>query len=292
MKIGVVYPQIEYSSEPSAIRDYAQTAEALGYTHILAYDHVLGANPDRPGGWKGPYTHKDPFQEPFVLFSYMAALTRKIGFVTGILILTQRQTALVAKQAATLDSLSQGRFRMGVGIGWNEVEYEALNENMRNRGRRIEEQVALLRQFWTQPLVTFHGRWHNVSDAGVNPLPVQRPIPIWFGGQAEEVLRRTARMGDGWMPNSRDPDVSAPLLEMLDRFLEENGRKRSDLGIEARIPYGDGNLDTLRSLVEKWQVAGATHIDLNTMGSGFTKAEEHLRAINLFADRVMRDYAE
>jgi len=289
MKIGVVYPQIEYSSDPSAIRDYAQTAEALGYTHILAYDHVLGANPDRPGGWRGPYTHKDPFQEPFVLFSYMAALTCKIGFTTGILILPQRQTTLVAKQAATLDSLSEGRFRMGVGIGWNEVEYEALNENMHNRGRRIEEQVTLLRQLWTQPLVTFHGRWHHISDAGLNPLPVQRPIPIWFGGQAEEVLRRTAQMGDGWMPNSRNPADSAPLLEMLDRFLEEAGRKRSEMGIEARIPYGDGNLDTLRSLVEKWQAAGATHLDLNTMGSGFTRPEDHLQAIRTFAEKVAQD---
>jgi len=287
MKIGVVYPQIEYGSDPSAIRDYAQTAEELGYTHIIAYDHVLGANPDRPGGWRGPYTHKDPFQEPFVLFSYMAALTRKIGFATGILILTQRQTVLVAKQAATLDSLSRGRFRMGVGIGWNEVEYEALDENFHNRGRRIEEQVTLLRQLWIQPLVTFHGRWHNVSDAGLNPLPAQRPIPIWFGGQVEEVLKRTARMGDGWMPNSRDPAVSAPLLDMLDRFLEAAGRKRSDVGIEARIPYGDGNVDFLNSLCEKWQALGATHIALNTMGSGFTTPEEHLRAIKTFAERIV-----
>jgi probable F420-dependent oxidoreductase len=286
MKIGVVYPQIEYGSDPAAIRDYAQTAEGLGFTHILAYDHVLGANPDRPGGWKGAYTFRDPFQEPFVLFSYMAALTSKIGFTTGILILPQRQTTLVAKQAATLDNLCQGRFRMGVGIGWNEVEYEALNENTHNRGRRIEEQVMLLRQFWTQPLVTFHGRWHNVSDAGLNPLPVQRPIPIWFGGQVEDVLKRTARMGDGWMPNSRDPAVSAPLLEKLDQFLEEAGRQRSDVGIEARIPYGDGNLDALNALFEKWRELGATHAALNTMGSGFNKPEDHLRAIRTFAEKI------
>jgi probable F420-dependent oxidoreductase len=286
MKIGVVYPQIEYGSDPAAIRDYAQTAEGLGYAHIVAYDHVLGANPDRPGGWHGAYTYKDTFQEPFVLFTYMAALTSKISFVTGILILPQRQTALVAKQAATLDNLSQGRFRMGVGIGWNEVEYEALNENFHNRGRRIEEQVTLLRQLWTQPLVTSHGRWHTVSDAGLNPLPVQRPIPIWFGGQVEEVLKRTARMGDGWMPNSRDPAVSAPLLEMFDRFLEENGRKRGDLGIEARIPYEDGNLDNLRSLFEKWQALGATHVDLNTMGSGFKEPGNHLQAIRRFAEAM------
>jgi len=284
MKVGVVYPQIEFGSDPAAIRDYAQTAEDLGYTHIVAYDHVLGANPDRPGGWNGAYTHKDTFQEPFVLFSYWAGLTKKIHFVTGILILPQRQTTLVAKQAATLDNLCKGRFRLGVGIGWNEVEYEALNEKFHNRGRRIEEQVTLLRQLWTQPLVTFHGRYHAVSDAGLNPLPVQRPIPIWFGGQAEEVLKRAARMGDGWMPNSRDPAVSEPLLEMLDRFLSENGRSRRDFGVEARIPYEDGDLDRLGRLFEEWKALGATHVGINTMKAGLTKPEDHIQAIRKFAE--------
>ena len=195
MKMGVVFPQTEFPPDPIAIRDYAQTVEGLGFTHLLVYEHVLGANPERPGGWQGPYTHQHPFYEPFVLFSYLAALTQRLEFVTGILILPQRQTALVAKQAATLDVLCGGRLRLGIGIGWNAVEYTALGENFRNRGRRIEEQVALLRQLWTQPLVNFEGKWHQVPDAGLNPLPVQQPIPLWFGGQAEEVLRRTARLG-------------------------------------------------------------------------------------------------
>ena len=183
----------------------------MGFTHVHAYDHILGANPERPGGWTGPYTYLHPFFEPFVLFSYLAGLTRKIEFDTGILILPQRQTALVAKQAATLDVLSNGRLRLGVGNGWNEVEYIALGEAFHNRGKRIEEQVALMRLLWTEPLVKFEGRWHNIPDAGINPLPVQRPIPIWFGGTEDRALRRMARIGDGWMVNVRTIDQAHAL---------------------------------------------------------------------------------
>ena len=180
MKIGLVFPQTEYGNDPAALGDYAQTAEALGYSHLLAYDHVLGANPDRPGGFSGPYTYRTPFLEPFVLFAYMAGLTRNLEFCTAILILPQRQTALVAKQAATLDRLCHGRLRLGVGLGWNPVEYHALGKDFHTRGRRFEEQVELLRRLWTEPLVTFEGRWERVDDAGLNPLPVQQPIPLWF----------------------------------------------------------------------------------------------------------------
>jgi probable F420-dependent oxidoreductase len=183
MKIGAVYPQTEYGNDPVAIRDYAQTAEGLGFSHVVAYDHILGANPNRPGGWQGPYTYQSAFQEPFVLFSFMAAATHTLEFTPGIIILPQRQTALVAKQAATLDVLSGGRLRLGVGLGWNEVEYISLGEDFHTRGQRIEEQLLLLRQLWTQPLVEFSGSWHTIPDAGINPLPVQRPIPIWFGGR-------------------------------------------------------------------------------------------------------------
>ena len=172
MQTGLVYPQTEYPTDPAAVRDYAQTAEALGYTHVLAYDHVLGANPDRPGGWSGPYTHNDPFMEPFVLFTYMAAVTTRLGFIPGILILPQRETALVAKQAATLDVLCGGRFRLGVGTGWNEVEYVALAQDFSTRGQRQEEQLEVLRLLWTQELVTFKGRWHDIPDAG---QPAARP---------------------------------------------------------------------------------------------------------------------
>lgn len=221
MKIGVVFPQTEIGSDPVIIRDYAQTAEGLGFTHILAYDHVLGANPDRPGGFTGPYTYQTPFHEVFVLFSYLAGITQHLEFVTGILILPQRQTALVAKQAASLDVLSGGRLRLGVGLGWNKIEYIALNEDFHTRGKRIEEQVMLLRRLWTEPLVDFKGKWHTIPDAGINPLPIQQPIPIWFGGREEPALRRAARLADGWLPNQRSAAEAKLSLALLDRFLEE-----------------------------------------------------------------------
>jgi len=283
MNIGVVFPQTEFGSDPAAIREYAQTAEELGYTHVVAYDHVLGANPQRPGGYKGPYDYQSPFLEPFVLFSYMAAHTRRLGFITGILILPQRQTSLVAKQAATLELLSGGRFRLGIGLGWNAVEYAALGQDFHTRGRRSEEQVALLRQLWTQPLVTFDGRWDKIPDAGLNPLPLQQPIPIWFGGHAEAVLRRAARIGDGWMPPFQEVSDAAASLERLDRYLQEAGRDRSEFGLEVRISYGDGDQGAWDRLVTGWQTAGASHLALNTMRSGFESPDAHLQAIRDFA---------
>ncbi|MFQ5400509.1 MAG: LLM class F420-dependent oxidoreductase [Anaerolineae bacterium] len=287
MKFGVIYPQTEFGNDPAAIRDYAQTAESLGFSHILAYDHILGANPDRPGGWRGIYNYRDAFHEPFVMFSFMAAVTQRIEFTTGILILPQRETAVVAKQAATLDVLSHGRLRLGVGLGWNEVEYEALNQDFHTRGRRVEEQVTLLRRLWTEPLVTFHGRWHHIPDAGLNPLPVQRPIPIWFGGYVDAVLRRIARMGDGWLPGHRNAAAARPDLEKLDRYLEENGRSRADIGIEARISYGDGNPKAWHELISGWEAAGATHLTVNTMRLGFDTPAAHIKAIRDFAEATI-----
>ncbi len=283
MKIGVVFPQTEFPPDPLAIRDYAQAVEGMGFTHLLAYEHVLGANPERPGGWSGPYTHQHSFYEPFVLFSYLAPLTNRLEFVTGILILPQRQTALVAKQAATLDVLCGGRLRLGLGNGWNEVEYTALGENFRNRGRRIEEQVALLRRLWTEPLVAFDGRWHHIPDAGLNPLPVQRPIPLWFGGHAEEVLRRAARLGDGWMPNYRQVEQARPALDLLYRSLEEFGRDPATFGLEPRLNFNLGGAAEWAAMLAAWQQAGATHLSVNTMGCGFTTPAAHLQALQEFA---------
>jgi probable F420-dependent oxidoreductase len=286
MKFGVVYPQTEMSHNPVAVRDYAQTVEGLGYNHILAYDHVLGANPERPGGFRGPYTFKSSFHEPFVLYSYMAGFTKKLEFTPGILILPQRQTALVAKQAATLDVLSGGRLRLGVGLGWNEVEYIALGENFHNRGRRIEEQVKLLRELWTQPLVEFDGRWHSIPDAGINPLPVQRPIPIWFGGQADPVLERTARLGDGWMANVRTPEQAQTYVDKLQSYLADEGREYVGFGIEARLMYGNGDPDEWEQIIRGWDALGATHISINTMGHGFSEPPAHLDALEEFAKAV------
>jgi probable F420-dependent oxidoreductase len=285
MRIGVVYPQTEYGNDPAAVRDYVQTAEDLGYTHILAYDHVLGANPDRPGGWQGPYTYESAFLEIFVLFSYMAAVTERIEFIPGILILPQRQTALVAKQAATLDVLSGGRLRLGVGIGWNKVEYQALGQDFHNRGRRVEEQIDLLRQLWTQPLVTFQGRWDAVPDAGLKPLPVQQPIPIWFGGHAEAVLKRIAILGDGWLPNSRAADQARPSWEKIQGYLADSGRPAEEVGLEARLMYAGGTPDLWAATMDEWRALGATHLSLNTMGAGLLTPQDHLNAIRRFAER-------
>jgi probable F420-dependent oxidoreductase len=285
MKIGAVFPQIEVEPDPVAIRDYAQTAEELGYHHVLAYDHVLGANPERPEGWRGPYTYEDPFYSPFLLFSYMAGATEHLGFVTGILILPQRETALVAKQAATLDVLCHGRLRLGVGTGWNAVEYVALDQDFHTRGQRQEEQIELLRRLWTEPLVTYEGRWHDIPDAGVNPLPQQRPIPVWFGGQADIVLRRAARLGDGWLPNARSVERAQPMLDKLAHYLEEEGRDRSTFGLEPRLNYGDGDAQVWTTTMEAWRKAGATHLSLNTMYVGFDM-DQHLAALRRFAEEI------
>jgi probable F420-dependent oxidoreductase len=286
MKLGVVFPQTEFGSDPHAIRDFAQTAEGLGLSHVLAYDHVLGANPDRPGGWDGVYTHQDAFHEPFVLFGFMAAVTEKLEFATGIVILPQRQTVLVAKQAAALDVLSGGRLRLGVGLGWNAVEYEALGEDFGSRGRRIEEQIALMRRLWTEPLVEFSGTWHAVPDAGLNPMPVQRPIPVWFGGKADAALRRAARLGDGWMPLPREVAHAREQLDRLDGYLAEFGRTRAEFGIEPRIDYGGGDPDVWASEIEAWRAEGATHLSLVTMRAGFQSPAEHVAAMRRFAEAL------
>lgn len=286
MNIGVVFPQTEFGSDPAATRDYAQIVEGIGFSHIVAYDHILGANPDRPGGWNGVYTYQHAFQEPFVLFAFMAGVTQKIGFTPSIIILPQRQTALVAKQAATLDRLSGGRLRLGVGLGWNEVEYLALGQDFHTRGKRIEEQIDLLRRLWVEPLVNYTGRWDSILDAGINPLPVQQPIPIWLGGHADPVLRRAARLADGWMPNYRKPEDARPAIDQLTRYLAEAGRENSSFGIEARIPYGTGEPESWHKLLQAWQTAGATHFSFNTMGSGFQSPEAHMSALQKIATSI------
>ncbi len=283
MRIGVIYPQFEFGNDPQAIRDYAQTAEQLGYAHIGADDHVIGPNPQRPGGWTGWVTYRTPFHEPFVLFSFMAGVTRKIEFETCVLLLPQRQTVLAAKQAAGLDVLSGGRLRLGVGLGWNEIEYISLGAEFHTRGRRVDEQVELLRRLWTQPLVQHESPWHNIPDAGINPLPVQRPIPIWFGGQSEPAIRRAARIGDGWMPLYASAEEARPGLDLLESALEQAGRSRAGFGLEARLSFGKGDPAEWRRKVGGWQAAGATHLSLITTGCGFTTPAGHIGALEQFA---------
>lgn len=286
MKIGVVFPHVEFGTEPDAVRDYAQTAEALGFSHIGADDHVIGPNPDRPGGWTGWVTNTTSFYEPLVLFGFMAAATRRLTFATWVLLLPERQTVLVAKQAATLDVLSRGRLRLGVGLGWNEFEYLTLGAEMNTRASRVMEQVQLLRQLWTQTSVRFEGRWHTVPDAGSSPLPVQRPIPIWFGGQSEAAVRRVARLGDGWMPLHSSAQEARPGLALLDRCLMEAGRSRASVGLEARVPYGTGDPAIWHQLLQDWQAVGATHAMVQTTGCGFATPAAHLAALRRFAEAI------
>src|SRR5579884_105724 len=250
MYIGVTFPQSEIGADPAGVRDYAQAADELGYKHLLVYDHVVGADPTNRPGWKG-YTHKTMFHEPFVLFGYLAALT-KLELVTGVIILPQRQTALVAKQAAEVDVLTGGKLRLGIGVGWNQVEYEALDKDFHARGRAVEEQIELLRLLWSQEVVTYKGKYHTITEAGLNPLPVHRNIPIWIGGSSDVVLRRTARLGDGWFPLGQPNDAMRTTLERLRGYVQEAGRAPDALGIEARVSTSDGSLDDLVRWTDEW----------------------------------------
>jgi len=283
MRVGVVFLQTEIGADPYYVKDYGQAAEELGFSHILAYDHVIGANPASRPNWRAPYSHLDIFHEPLVLFAYLAGVTKTIEFCTGIIILPQRQTVLVAKQAAALDVLSGGRLRFGIGIGWNAVEYEALGENFKNRGRRCEEQIEVLRQLWTTPTLTFDGRWHKITDAGLNPLPVQRPIPIWFGGSDERALDRLARLGDGWFPLVGPDEKCRGMIDRIRDRAKKAGREPQAIGIEGRVSYGQGTTEDWRRDLEAWKNLGATNVSFNTMKAGLKSPSAHIEAIRGFA---------
>ena len=286
MQIGAVFPQNEMGEDPGAVRAFAQAAEDLGYDYLIFYDHVLGADTRSRPGWAGPYSYADPFHEPLVTFGYLAAVTDRIGLVTAVIILPQRQTALVAKQAAEVDLLSGGRLRLGVGIGWNDVEYEALGENFHDRGKRSEEQVELMRALWTDDVVDFHGRWHDVPGAGIRPLPVQRPIPVWFGGgKTDGVLRRIARMGDGWFPQIAPDEEGRALVEKFRGFVAEAGREPGDVGVDARVGLRDG-FDTAVEGLGAWRELGATHVAVNSLRNGLAGADEHIEAIRRFKEAL------
>ncbi|NRA04096.1 MAG: LLM class F420-dependent oxidoreductase [Myxococcales bacterium] len=286
MELGVVFPQTEIGNDPIAIRDFAQAAEGLGFGHLLAYDHVLGADPDRPGGWQGrPYDKDTPFHEPFVLFGYLAGCTTTLEFVSAVIILPQRQTALVAKQAAEVDVLSSGRLRLGVGTGWNEVEYEALGENFHDRGKRQEEQIELMRRLWAEESLSFEGRWHRVTKAGINPRP-EATIPIWLGGMAEAVIDRAARIADGWMPLAGPNDASKQVIEKIHAGLEQAGRKPEDFGIQAQAQVRGGDPDRWRKHAAAWERLGATHLAIATMNAGLATPEAHIDAIRRYREAL------
>ena len=284
MFIGVVFPQNEIGVDPLEIRDYAHTVEGLGYSHLIVYDHVLGADPTHRPGWQG-YTSEDLFHEPFVLFGHLAALTQ-LELVTGVIILPQRQTVLVAKQAAEVDVLTGGKLRLGVGVGWNPVEYEALGRNFHTRGRMVEEQIEVLRLLWSQEIVAYHGQFHTITEAGLNPLPVRRAISIWTGGRADVLLRRTARLADGWFPLGRPDEQMQQTIERLHRYIREAGRDPGTVGIQAQVNAKDGDPDEWRRQTQQWHDLGATHVAINTMGAGFASLQQHLEAIRRYKDAV------
>ncbi|HEY3558187.1 MAG TPA: LLM class F420-dependent oxidoreductase [Kribbella sp.] len=277
MKIGAVFPQLEIGADPATVREWTTTVEAAGYNHVLAYDHVLGADPANRPGWTG-YTDKSLFHEVFVLFGYMSAITTTLELVTGVLVLPQRQTALVAKQAAEVDVLSGGRLRLGVGIGWNQVEYQALGVPFKQRGALLEEQVDVLRTLWADPVVSYDGKYHEIVEAGLNPLP-GRPIPIWFGGGADAVLRRTGRIGDGWMPQSAPDDHAREQVEVIRRAAEDAGRDPQSVGIEARLTLGAVPEQDWRAFADGWRDLGATHLCVNTMNLGLSRPEDHAKIL-------------
>lgn len=286
MQLGVVFPQLEIGTDPAVIRDFAQTADALGYAHLVAYDHVLGANPDRPGGFRGGYTHDSVFHEPLVTFGFMAAVTTRIELWTGIVILPQRQTVLVAKQAAEVAVLSGGRLVLGVGIGWNDVEYEGLGEDFHNRGRRMEEQVALLRELWTRTSISFEGRFHRISRAGINPLPPSR-IPIWMGGGDDRVLARIGRMADGWLvaPGLRgNLEAAREHVAKIHAAARQAGRDPGSIGLESRVNFSASALEAELAAAREWIAFGCTHITLNTMGTGLESPRAHIEAIRTFKE--------
>lgn len=283
MQVGVVFPQTELGGDVGAVRAYAERVEELGYRHVLAFDHVVGADPNVHTGWNGPYDVHTTFHEPMVLFGYLAGVTRSLEFVTGVVILPQRQTVLVAKQAAEVDLLSSGRFRLGVGIGWNAVEYEALGEEFGNRGRRSEEQIELMRRLWTEPSVTFDGKYHRVTGAGLAPLPVQRPIPVWIGAASNRGYARAGRIADGWFPMvAPGPELDAARA-VVTLAAVEAGRDPKSLGMEAWVTF-NGSADDVVDQVAAWADAGASHVSINTMGAGLQTVDDHLAALTAVAE--------
>lgn len=288
MQIGVAFPTTEIGQDPVIIRDFVQAVEALGYDHLTIIDHVLQASEPEAQDWRSYYTRDNMFHEPFVMLGYLSAMTTRIGLATAILILPQRPTVLVAKQAAELDLLCEGRLRLGVGIGWNRLEFDALGQDFGNRGPRLVEQIAVMRALWSKELVDFQGEWHRIENAGINPLPVQRPIPVWIGAFAPPAIRRAAREGDGWFVNPRlDPgDEAEQLIAVFRDAAADAGRDPTTLGMDATIHLGDRGPQEWAKTVEDWRRLGATHGTVRTMYSGFEGIDKHLEALRSFRETL------
>ena len=309
MLLGCSIPVADIGTGPVVLRDYAQAAEGLGYDHLVAPDHVLGANPAAERGLfassiataasfnadvRRVGTTTNAYHDPFVLFGFLTGCTQKIGFTVGVLILAQRQAVLVAKQAASLDELSGRRLRLGIGVGWNEIEFIGLNENFHNRGRRSEEQVRVMQALWGEPHVTFAGEFHRLDDVGINPRPPSGRVPVWFGGHAEATVRRAAKYGDGYMPIVYPPgDAALRAFEKLRALTREAGRDPAQLGLEVWVSPGVGGEEDWRRDISFWKGAGVTHVTAHTTyvsdhhkRIAGSSAAEHLAAITRYRAAV------
>jgi probable F420-dependent oxidoreductase len=275
----VVFPQTEIGAEAAGVKRYAQGIQEMGYEHLMAYDHVLGADTSVRPDFTGPYTSESLFHEPMVLYGYLAGVAPGLELVTAVIILPQRQTVLAAKQAAEVDVLTNGKFRFGIGIGWNDVEYEGLGMNFRDRGRRFEEQIEVLRRLWSEPVVTFEGKYHHITAAGINPLPTQQPLPLWIGASAESAIKRAAEVADGYFPQRPLAGGWPATLEKVRQWRTEAGKDPNGFGIDARVNLADGTPDEWRKAAEEWRGLGATHLTVNTMSAGLKGPDQHLERL-------------
>ena len=285
MEIGAVFPHNEIGTDPQAIKDYAQGVEELGVTHLLIYDHVLGADRDRPGGFEGPYDKDVAFHEPFTTFAFIAAVTKKLDMITTVMILPQRQTVLVAKQAAELAILSNNRFKLGIGVGWNTVEYTGLNENFKNRGKRQEEQVELMRLLWESEVLEYKGDYHHIDKASINPRP-SKSVPIWFGGGAPQLIERCADLGDGWIPLMGPNEAARKTLAAIKEKRESKGLDWDNFGVQAQAQYAGGDAERWNKHAEKWRNLGASHLAIATHNAEPTNVDGHLGRIKEYLKAV------
>jgi len=285
MEIGAVFPHNEIGTDPQAIKDYAQGVEELGVTHLLIYDHVLGADRDRPGGFEGPYDKDVAFHEPFTTFAFIAAVTKKLDMITTVMILPQRQTVLVAKQAAELAILSNNRFKLGIGVGWNAVEYTGLNENFKNRGKRQEEQVELMRLLWESEVLEYKGDYHHIDKASINPRP-SKSVPIWFGGGAPQLIERCADLGDGWIPLMGPNEAARKTLAAIKEKRESKGLYWDNFGVQAQAQYAGGDAERWNKHAEKWRNLGASHLAIATHNAEPTNVDGHLGRIKEYLNAV------
>lgn len=286
MEIGAVFPHNEIGTDPQAIKDYAQGVEELGITHLLIYDHVLGADRNRPGGFEGPYDKDVAFHEPFTTFAFIAAVTKNLDMITTVMILPQRQTVLVAKQAAELAILSNNRFKLGIGVGWNAVEYVGLNENFKNRGKRQAEQVELMRLLWESEVLEYKGDYHHIDKASLNPRPSEN-VPIWFGGGAPQLIERCADLGDGWIPLMGPNEAARNTLQEIRAKREAKGLDWNNFGVQAQAQYAGGDPDRWNKHAEKWRDLGASHLAVATHNAEPTNVDGHLSRIKEYMNAVI-----